>query len=81
MTLNDYLDRIVGWKEEKNVSIPIKKIPNKVKPTTEIQYYSEKLTRISITARVTTSHLNQLKDLEKSLEKQILTDSISNKSF
>lgn len=79
MTINDYLDRIIGWKEEKIVAIPIKKIPNKVKPIFEPEYKQTLKKRIIIKARVTSSNLAELYNLEKNLECKTLKNPINNK--
>jgi len=79
MAINDYLDRIIGWKEEELVDVPIKKIPNKTKPTVEAESMQVMAIRITVTARVSTSNLVQLRNLEKNLDYKVLKNPVTNK--
>jgi len=79
MTINDYLDKIIGWKEEELVDVPFKKIPNKTKPTVEAESMQVMAIRISVTARVSTSNLIQLRNLEKNLDYKVLKNPVTNK--
>jgi len=65
--LNLYLDRIIGWKEDSVVDVPIKKIPNKIKPSVTAEYYCQRVKRFKITARVSEAHLAKLKSLEQEI--------------
>jgi len=55
----------IFYKETKGCPIPIKKIPAKVKPTTQAEYFTAEYKRIEMVIRATTSVLNDLRDKDK----------------
>lgn len=56
---------IIFYKETKGCPIPIKKIPAKIKPTVQAEYFTAEYKRIEMVIRATTSVLNDLRDKDK----------------